>query len=74
MTPIPPLVAAATTPAADRERLVAALERTGAETASAADLRGALLITGFARVKAEDYGVLAATARRTDALGYARLQ
>ena len=60
-------------PAADRERLVAALERTGAETESAG-LRGALLITGFARVKAEDYGVLAASARRTDALGYARLQ
>jgi ABC-type phosphate/phosphonate transport system substrate-binding protein len=73
MTPIPPLVAAATMPAADRERLVAALERTGAETESAG-LRGALLITGFARVKAEDYGVLAASARRTDALGYARLQ
>ena len=80
MTSIPPLVAAATTPAADRERLVAALERTGAETASAG-LRdefkpryGTTLITGFARVKAEDYGVLAASARRTDALGYARLQ
>jgi ABC-type phosphate/phosphonate transport system substrate-binding protein len=73
MTPIPPLVTAATTPAMVRERLVAALERVGTD-ASLAHLREALLITGFESVTADDYGVLAAIARRTDALGYARLQ
>ena len=73
MTPIPPLVCAAATPVALRERLTAALERVGAHP-SLRDLRESLLVRGFARATADDYGALARDARRTDALGYPRLQ
>jgi ABC-type phosphate/phosphonate transport system substrate-binding protein len=73
MTPIPPLVAAAAVPEAIREALTAALERVGTEDALRA-LREQLLIEGFARVAPDDYAPLAASARRTDALGYPRLQ
>ena len=73
MTAIPPLVAAAALPAAMRERLIAALERVGAEPALT-DVRAALLLEGFTRAAEAPYAALAAHARRVDATGYARLQ
>jgi len=73
MTPIPPLVTAATTAPIARERLVAALERAGTD-AALTNLLDTLLITGFARIAPDDYGVLATSARQADACGYARLQ
>ena len=73
MTPIPPLVTAATTAPIARERLVAALERAGTD-AALMNLLDTLLITGFARIAPDDYGVLATSARQADACGYARLQ
>jgi len=73
MTPIPPLVTSATTPAPIRERLIAALERVGRD-ATLAPLREALLISGFVRAAADDYAQLAQRARQIDALGYTRLQ
>jgi hypothetical protein len=73
MTPIPPLVTAATTPHPIRERLIAALERAGSDK-TLAPLREALLINGFERAAADDYLQLARNAQQTDAHGYARLQ
>lgn len=73
MTPIPPLVCAASTPAALRARLPATLERVGTHP-TLRDLREALLIRGFTRVAAEDYAMLWRQASHTDALGYGRLQ
>ena len=73
MTPVPPVVTSATTPAPIRERLIAALERVGSD-ATLAPLREALLITGFVRAPAGDYFQLAQNAQRIDAYGYARLQ
>ena len=73
MTPIPPLVTAATTPAPIRERLIGALERVGSD-ATLAPLREALLISGFVRAAAADYRELAQSAQQIDARGYARLQ
>ncbi|HKP67300.1 MAG TPA: PhnD/SsuA/transferrin family substrate-binding protein [Casimicrobiaceae bacterium] len=73
MTPIPPLVTAATTPAPIRERMIAAFERVGSD-ATLAPLREALLISGFARVAAYHYLQLAHNAHQIDANGYARLQ
>lgn len=73
MTPIPPLVTAADVPEATRAQLTAALERVGGE-ASLTDVRAELLLDGFARVTADDYATLAASARRVDADGYPRLQ
>jgi len=73
MTPIPPLVTAATTPGSIRERLIAALERVGSDT-TLAPLREALLIDGFERAAPGDYLQLAQNAQQIDAHGYARLQ
>jgi ABC-type phosphate/phosphonate transport system substrate-binding protein len=73
MTPIPPLVCAAATPHAQRERLAASLARAGIDPALR-DLRDALLLRGFVRLAADDYRTLGREARRIDALGYPRLQ
>ena len=73
MTPIPPLVTAATTPAAIRERLVASLERVRSD-ATLSPLCEALLISGFVRAAADDYFQLSHNAQQIDAIGYLRLQ
>ena len=71
-TPIPPLVAAAGTPAGAVTRLREALVAVaGAE--ALAGVRDALLIEGFSTVDAADYGVLIDAAREADLLGYPRL-
>ncbi len=70
--PIPPLVAAAGTPASTVSRLREALAAvSGAD--ELAPVREALLIEGFAAVDAADYGVLIDAAREADRLGYPRL-
>jgi ABC-type phosphate/phosphonate transport system substrate-binding protein len=53
MTPIPPLVCAAATPHAQRERLAATHARAGNDPALR-DLRDALLLRGFVRLAADD--------------------
>ncbi|MEP6679664.1 MAG: hypothetical protein ABJB78_10225 [Betaproteobacteria bacterium] len=66
---MPPLVAAATTPAASRRRLAASL-RSVASADALADVRRGLLLDGFAPASAAAYRVLLRHARRTDATGY----
>ncbi|HEX6138590.1 MAG TPA: PhnD/SsuA/transferrin family substrate-binding protein [Casimicrobiaceae bacterium] len=73
MTASPPLVCAASAPQDMRERLASALHAV-ADDPSLADLRGALLLDGFAAADADGYASLARRARATDALGYPRLQ
>jgi len=72
-TPLPLLVAAAGVPAGTRDRLTTALE-TVATAPELADVRAALLLHGFARVKENDYAILAGNARAIDALGYRELR
>lgn len=73
MTPIPPIVAAASVPESVQARMTAALARVGTEVALRA-LREELLIDRFARTAPDDYAALAQSARCVDALGYSRLQ
>jgi ABC-type phosphate/phosphonate transport system substrate-binding protein len=71
-TPIPPLVAAANTPA----ETIAALRRALGDVAHAAELaqaRDVLMIEGFVPMERDRYTVLLDLAREADALGYPRL-
>jgi ABC-type phosphate/phosphonate transport system substrate-binding protein len=71
-TPIPALVASATAPENEAQRLAAALLAVaGAE--ELAPVRAALLLRGFATIDAEAYASLRADAREADAAGYPRL-
>jgi ABC-type phosphate/phosphonate transport system substrate-binding protein len=72
-TPMPLLVASASMPEAECERLARALIDCGRRTDSAL-LLDALCLDGFEAVEAEDYRVLAERAAVADRLGYARLQ
>ncbi|MEO8537395.1 MAG: PhnD/SsuA/transferrin family substrate-binding protein [Betaproteobacteria bacterium] len=69
LTPLPPLVAAATTPAESRRRLAASLLSVASADALA-DVRRGLLLDGFAPATAAAYRVLLRHARRTDATAY----
>jgi ABC-type phosphate/phosphonate transport system substrate-binding protein len=72
-TPIPCFVAAAATPPDVRERLASTFA--GAERDAALQpTLAALALAGFARIDAAAYDVLAANARDTDTMGYARLR
>jgi len=73
LTPMPPLVGAAGMDAADRHRLTAALVASGT-TAELRETRAALLIARLAVPEPAEYGILAATARRADDVGYKVLQ
>jgi ABC-type phosphate/phosphonate transport system substrate-binding protein len=72
-TPMPFLVCSADLGDTVQRRLATALDA-AADAPELAPVRDALLLTGFARVDADAYALLARRADEIDSMGYPRLQ